>query len=109
MTQLRAAELTKETEKRLKHGQAVTELLIQPKNQPVPLEVQAMYLYALNKGVLDYLSIEELKRFKQDFPAYVLNWDPDLSAEIRRTRDLSKENKKRLDECLKRYVQKLKV
>lgn len=108
MTQLRAAGLTKETEKRLKHGQAVTELLIQPKNSPISIEIQVLYLYALKRGILDYLSQAELKRFKQEFPTYVSNWYPGLLGDIRSAQNLSDTNKKRLDECLKRYIQKLK-
>ena len=103
MTQLRATKLSKEAEARLKRGQAITQLLIQDKSKPVQIEEQIMFLYSLNKGVLDNLSVSEIKQFKQELYGFVQNKNPDIIKQIRETRALSDSVKKALDECLLDY------
>ena len=55
MSQIRSSGLSKEAEARLKRGAAMTALLNQDKNKPIPIEKQVLNLFALNKGVLDLL------------------------------------------------------
>ncbi len=107
MTQLRTTGLSKEAEARLKRGEAINQLITQDKNRPVPLEEQIVYLYALSKGVLDSLSIAQIKQFRQEILAFVTQRFPEYVDSVRTTRELTTEQKQRLEETLKEYVSKL--
>ncbi len=106
MTQLRT-NLSGEAEAKLKRGEAITSLLVQDKQQPVPIEDQVIQLYALRRGVLDELSAAQIKQLKRELPAAVREWAPAAVEELCREKKLSPALKKALDEVLKRYLQQL--
>ena len=103
MTQLRTTGLSKEAEDRMKRGQAITQLLIQDKNNPLSMETEVMYLFALSMGVLDALSPEDLKKFKDEFVKLVTREFPDLYADIRKTLVLNDTSIEMLYEALNHY------
>jgi F-type H+-transporting ATPase subunit alpha len=103
MTQLRTTGLSKEAEDRMKRGQAITQLLIQDRNKPIPMEAEIMYLFALGMGVLDTLSPSDLKRFKEEFIKVVLEAYPDLFNEIRGSQVLNDSSIEKIYDCMNRY------
>ncbi len=107
MSQIRTSGLSKEAEARLKRGQAMTQILIQSKNSPVAIERQVLYLYALNKGVLDNLSMEQMDQFKQEFYPFMETQDPGTLAELRETKALTPEMKEKFNERLKEFFSKI--
>jgi F-type H+-transporting ATPase subunit alpha len=107
MTQLRTTGLSKDAEARLRRGEAINQLIVQDKNHPVSTEEQTIYLYALNKGALDNLSSTQVKQFRQDILAYVNKRHPELFIEVRRTKDITDEQKIQLEECLKDYFKEM--
>ncbi|UCC95797.1 MAG: F0F1 ATP synthase subunit alpha [Candidatus Omnitrophota bacterium] len=106
MTQLRATGLSKEAEASLKRGEAITQLLIQDKNKPVPMEEEIMYLYALSLGVLDELSAPDIQKFKKDFLQKVQQWDSSLITVMRESQELTDATIERLRRSLQRYFEK---
>ena len=106
MTQLRST-LSSEAESKLKRGEAMTALLVQDKHQPSAMEDQIMQLYALRRGVLDELSMAQIKQFKREFVAAIRQWSPQLAAEIRQEKTLTPALKKSLDDGIRRYLQQL--
>ncbi len=107
MTQLRTSGLSKEAEKKLKRGEAISQLIIQDKNNPVPLEEQIIYLYALNKGILDNLSTGQIRRFKAEIPRYVNTNFPEYVSVVRETKEVSEATKEKLESALKGYIEEL--
>lgn len=105
MTQLRATGLSSKAEAQLRRGEAITQLMVQDKNQPVSVEEQIMRLYALRRGVLDGLASSEIERFKRQFLGALKKLYPGLPSELREKRTLSEEIKEKLDEALRRYFQ----
>ncbi|MBN3039861.1 MAG: F0F1 ATP synthase subunit alpha [Candidatus Omnitrophica bacterium] len=105
MTQLRATGLSKSAEQLLRRGEAITQLLIQDKNDPVPSEVQVAYLYALSLGILDELTVSEIKKFKKEFVGKVNEWDRSLLPVISETREFKDANIERMRRCLQRYFE----
>jgi F-type H+-transporting ATPase subunit alpha len=103
MTQLRTTGLSKEAEDRLKRGQAITQLLIQNKNKPIPMEAEIMYLFALSMGVLDTLSTADIKKFKENFLALVDKEFPEINTEIRATLILNDLAIEKLYEAMNHY------
>lgn len=105
MTQLKAATLSKEAEKSLKRGEAITQILIQPKNDPIDTEQQIIYLYALNLEILDNFSIDDLYRFKTDFIARVREWYPNFFPDLRKNRVITDEGMEIFQTALQRYLE----
>ncbi|MCM8813480.1 MAG: F0F1 ATP synthase subunit alpha [Candidatus Omnitrophica bacterium] len=105
MTQLRTTELSKEAERKLRHGQVIAELLVQDKYSPVPMEHQVVDLYALNREMLDALSPAEIRRFKIDFYAKIGEWFPNLSKILRENKVLVDEAIANLEESMMYYSQ----
>ena len=106
MTRLHATTLSKEAEQSLKHGEVLTQLIIQDKNQPVPMEEQIIYLAALNLGVLDSLSSFEVLSFKKDFFKFIREDHPEVISELRDKKKVSEEMREKLKASLKDYFKK---
>ena len=64
MTQLKTT-LSDEAAARIRRGEVITELLMQYKHEPSPIEEQIMHLYAVRKGLLDPLSNQALKKIQK--------------------------------------------
>lgn len=103
MTQLRSGGVSKESEARLRRGEALSQLLMQPKNQPQPILQQILCLTALGKGALDELSSAQIRRFRQEILAFARAAEPRVAAEIEQTQKLSDGARERLIEVLKKY------
>ena len=108
MSQIRATAVSKEAESRLKRGAALTEILVQDKNKPLPIEQQIMVLYALNKGLLDPLTADQIRKFKFEFYEVMLSSEPTLMQMLRESKKLSPELKEKMDKKLEEYFRNKK-
>jgi F-type H+-transporting ATPase subunit alpha len=106
MTQLRSTGLSKEAETKLKRGEAINQLIIQDKNDPISMEKQIVYLFALNKGMLDNLSTTQIRQFRGEILSFIEERNPGFAAQVRKTQELSPEYKEKLDNSLKEYTTK---
>ncbi|MFH0796400.1 MAG: F0F1 ATP synthase subunit alpha [Candidatus Omnitrophota bacterium] len=105
MSRISSSSISKEAEKVLKHGEVITHLITQNRHQPVPVEVQICYLYALNLGILDQFSLPEIKKFESEFINLIQQGYPEILGDLRTTKELSAEAKNKLNEVLKHYLQ----
>lgn len=94
MTQLKTT-LSSEAAGRIRRGEVITELWLQNKHEPSPIEEQILHLYALKLGILDALSNQALRRFKKEILSYARREFPkmleDLSAKLELTEPIKKE------------------
>ncbi len=104
MTQLRTSGLSKEAEGRLRRGEAISQLITQDKNRPVSVEEQIIYLYSLNRGLLDNLSTEQIRQFRLNILAYAQQAKPEFCLKIRQSKELSEDLKSMLEETLAVYL-----
>ena len=110
MTRLRTTGLSKEAQERLQRGKVITQLIIQGKNKPVAMEEQIIYLYTLKLKLLDDLSLEGVKQFKQECFKFIQEQYPDIISELRSSKALSDTIKVKLEEGIKVYIKtKVKV
>lgn len=107
MTQLRTTGLSKEAQIRLRRGEAINQLITQIKNEPVSFEKQVIYLYALSAGLLDTLSEEQVRRFRDGILAYVDTHCPEYSVRLRETKEMSEDIKGKLDGAVREYIKGL--
>jgi len=104
MTQLRTTGLSKEAQMKLKRGEVINQLIIQEKNKPISLEAQILYLYALNKGLLDNLSIQQIHKFKNEILNFAEKLYPDFPKKLREIRELTPELKENIEKILEEYL-----
>ena len=65
------SDLDKATQQQLTRGAAMTELLKQPRYTPLPVEEQAIAIYAGNQGYLDDIPVESIVRFRGEMLDYL--------------------------------------
>ena len=65
-----------------------------------------VYLSASDGNILDDLSHQEIGKFKQEFTKFLQKDHPELFSEMRVSRTLSDENKKNVEEALKKFFNK---
>ena len=61
------SDLDKATQAKLARGARTVEVLKQDLNKPIPVEKQVMILYALTRGYLDDIPVEDIRRFESEF------------------------------------------
>lgn len=102
MTQLKTT-LSDEAAARIRRGEVITELLMQNKQEPAPIEEQIIHLFALKLGILDSLSNQSLKNFKKEIYAYAQKEFSSVLAELRNDFDITDNVKKGLEEMFRAY------
>ena len=80
-----ASDLDAVSKAQLERGYRLVELLKQPLNSPMPVELQVISVYAGTAGVLDDIPVDEVKRFELELHDYVP--DPLLGSARRDPRD----------------------
>ncbi|MDQ1000198.1 F-type H+-transporting ATPase subunit alpha [Neobacillus niacini] len=82
------SDLDKATQAKLNRGARTVEVLKQDLHKPLSVEKQVAILYALTRGFLDDIPLEDIRRFESEF----LNWldhnRKDLLDHITKTKDL---------------------
>lgn len=87
------SDLDKATQQKIARGERTVEVLKQDLNKPIKVEKQVMILYALTKGFLDDIPVEDIRRFEESFYSWLDQNRPELLEEIRTTGDLPDEEK----------------
>ncbi len=102
MTQLKTT-VSDEASARIRRGEVITELLMQNKQEPSPIEEQILHLYALKQGILDPLSGQALKKFKREILSYARQEFPNLIKELCTSWDLTDSVKKGIEDLFQSY------
>ncbi len=97
------SDLDKATRAQLTRGERMVELLKQEQYVPMPVERQVISIFAGVNGYLDDLPVEAVRRFEQEFLAFVDKEYPEVPHDIRTTRDLSDSDQARLHEAAKKF------
>ena len=102
------SDLDKITLAQLTRGQRTVEVLKQPQYEPMPLEKQVVIIYAAVSGHLDELPVESIRKFEQEFLAFMESDYPDVLHEIRQTKDLPQTAETELKKAVESFVEKFK-
>ncbi len=100
-----ASDLDKATRDQLTRGEKLSEVVKQPQYQPLSVEKQVAILYAATKGQLDDVPTPRLKEFEIQFYRYLETEQPTVLTELGKTKALSPELTKALDEALVAFRQ----
>ncbi|RLL42909.1 F0F1 ATP synthase subunit alpha [Oceanobacillus piezotolerans] len=79
------SDLDKATQAKLNRGQRTVEVLKQGLHKPLAVEKQVMIIYALTKGFLDDIPVEDVLRFESEMNVWLDSNRPELLTSIRET------------------------
>ncbi|WP_047983781.1 F0F1 ATP synthase subunit alpha [Ornithinibacillus californiensis] len=82
------SDLDKATQAKLNRGARTVEVLKQGLHKPLKVEYQVAIIYALTKGFLDDIPVEDITRFESEFNGWLDSNKPELLATIRDTGNL---------------------
>lgn len=85
------SDLDKATQDKLNRGQRTVEVLKQGLHQPLPAEKQVMILFALTRGLLDDIAVEDVVRFESEFHVWIDANGQEVLNTIRETGKLAEE------------------
>ncbi|MFU0762546.1 F0F1 ATP synthase subunit alpha [Staphylococcus pasteuri] len=79
------SDLDEFTAKKLERGKRTVEILKQDQNKPLPVENQVLIIFALTKGYLDDIPVEDITRFEDELNHWAASNATELLSEIRET------------------------
>jgi len=101
------SDLDEATQKQLRRGERLVELLKQPQYNPLPMEKQVVALFAGTQGLLDELPVSSIQEFEKELYDFVAQKYPQIYEELREKQEISDslENKMReaIAECIKQF------
>ncbi|AUJ24044.1 MULTISPECIES: F0F1 ATP synthase subunit alpha [Virgibacillus] len=86
------SDLDKATQAKLNRGERTVEILKQGLHKPMAVEKQVMSIYALTKGFLDDIAVEDILRFEEEMNTWLENNRKELLTSIRETGKLPDES-----------------
>ena len=93
------SDLDEATQKTLRRGAVLVEILKQPQYAPLDVAMQVSVLYAATRGFLDDMELENLSAWEEDFSNYMRSQKGDLLDKIRSNAKL-----KEVEEDLKKAL-----
>ncbi|WP_058308695.1 F0F1 ATP synthase subunit alpha [Gracilibacillus massiliensis] len=100
------SDLDKATQAKLNRGARTVEVLKQGLHKPIVVEKQVMIIFALTKGLIDDIPVEDITRFEDEFLAWLDQNKKELLSTIRETGALADDNDMRgaVEEFKKTFV-----
>ena len=101
------SDLDSYTKARLEQGARIVEVLKQNQNAPIPVEKQIAILYAVTKGILSEVKVEDVREYESGLYTY-LDTDSEgaeVMQTIRTTGKLEAETEEKLKSAISRYTE----
>jgi F-type H+-transporting ATPase subunit alpha len=98
------SDLDEKTRTQIERGRRATEVLKQPQYQPLTVEKEVCVLYALTRGHLDDVKVEEIGRFEREFLSYLEHDGKEILDAITKEKALTPE----VEEMMKKHISEFK-
>ena len=98
------SDLDEKTRSLIERGRRAVEMLKQPQYAPLSVEKEVAALYALTRGQVDDIAVEEISRFEREFIAYLNNEGKEVLKNILKEKALTPE----VEESLKKHIGEFK-
>ncbi len=85
------SDLDEKTKKQIERGQRIVELFKQKQYSPIPMEVEAATLWAMQNGALDDIAVDQVQNFQDRLQEYLTTRKDSLLAKIRDEKAFSDE------------------
>jgi F-type H+/Na+-transporting ATPase subunit alpha len=100
-----ASDLDRATRAQLERGLRIQEVLKQPQFSPLPLEQQAMIIYAVTNGYLDDVPVDQVARWEAEFHRFMAHQHSEIGEEIAREKRISDELFEKLKQAIEEFKQ----
>ncbi len=97
------SDLDPATQKMLKRGERLVEILKQDQYQPLPVERQVLLIYAATRGYVDQYEPAALRRYEEELFPFIESRHPEAFKIISEKKQLSDEVKEKLDAALEAF------
>ncbi len=98
------SDLDKASQQQIARGQRVVEILKQPENQPLPVELQVASVVAVTSGRLDELPIVDVRRYERELHDHLRSRHSNLLEKLRREK-LTDELRADLEAAIDEFAQ----
>lgn len=98
-----SSELDEESQAQLARGERVMEVLKQDQHEPMPVEKQAISLYAVINDYLDDVEIEEIKDFEHNMHNFLDREYPDLLSKFKQQAELTDELEEQINKAISEF------
>ncbi|MGZ8547001.1 MAG: F0F1 ATP synthase subunit alpha [Sulfuricurvum sp.] len=98
-----ASDLDEVSRKQLERGQRMVEVLKQPPYSPIPVEKQALIIFAGNEGYLDSLPVSAVVKFEADLYPFIEASYPQILENIRTTSQINDETKGMMKKAIEEF------
>ncbi len=99
------SDLDKATQQQLARGARMTELLKQGRYVPMPVEEQAIAIYAGGHGFLDSIEVEDVTRFRGELLDYLRGSHAGILEDLRTEKKFTEDIESRLDAAIEQFKQ----
>ncbi len=99
------SDLDEKTRTQIERGRRATEILKQPQFAPLSVEKEVVVLYALTRGFIDEIKVEDVNRFEQEFLAYMESKGKATLESIATTKALNEEIEAELRQHIETFKQ----
>jgi len=103
-----ASELDEESQAQLARGERVMEMLKQDQYQPMPVEKQAISLYAAVNGYLDDLEVDQVKDYENAMHDHMEAYHENVLTELKETAELTEDIEEELKMALAEFDESFK-
>lgn len=97
------SDLDKATQARLGRGARTVELLKQPQYQPMPVEEQVAVIFAVTKGFVDDIPVENVRDFERGLIRYLKEQKPQILEAIKKDKAMSDDTTRELTAAIEDY------
>jgi len=101
--QFGSSDLDKATQQQLNRGARLVEILKQPQYQPLPVEKQVSILFAGTQGLLDQISVDQIRVYEEEFHRFMETRFGNVLATIRDKKNLDDQIKADLTAATKEF------
>ncbi len=98
------SDLDADTKNRLSMGERIVEVLKQDRNAPVPVELQVCIIYAVTKGYLKNVDVDDIADYEAQLFAEMQEKYPQVLSSILETKDLTAENEAALKNAIESFT-----
>ena len=94
------SDLDKATQAQLARGERLVEILKQPQYKPLPVEKQALVIYAATNGYIDDYPVDTIGKYEKELLTFFETKHPEILKEIIEKKNLDSDLKTKIDNAL---------
>jgi F-type H+-transporting ATPase subunit alpha len=103
------SDLDPATQKQLARGARLVEILKQPQYQPLPVEKQALIIFAANNGYVDDYPVSAIRRYETELFSFFEHRHPEVLEELREKKAIAPDLDTRIRAALASFKDQFKA